>query len=371
MALLKGDYYDIRKLLELGCEWNLVLGERSSGKTYSSLKVLLEDAWKGKNFAYVRRYDEDFKSRRGSAIFQSLEQNNEITKITHGKWTGIRYYSKRFYWCKYDKDGKCVYDESPIGWAFSLASGEHDKSSSYNTVYNILMDEMVASGGAYLNNKFVLLCNTISTIARDRMCRIILLGNTVSKVCPYFSELKIDINKLKQGSINVIEYDKGLRLAVEMTDSTEREKESDRLFSFGNAKLNMIKGAEGNNGDNSIWQFDLYPHLFIEYEREDILFTYFIEYTALNKLYQCEMIQTKENEQFTFIHEKTTPLKNKDQDLIFSDKLTSKPNYRYGMLNPKTLVEKKINEHFKSNNVYYSNNEVGDAIKSFRLLVRV
>ena len=41
---------------------------------------------------------------------------------------------------------------------------------------------------------------------------------------------------------------------------------------------------------------------------------------------QCEVVQS-ENEVFTYVHEKTTELKDVDNDLIYTTDITSKPNF--------------------------------------------
>ena len=60
----KTEYYDVRDLMSEfpQCQYYVVFGERSNGKTYSSLDYALENYFRdGSQFAYVRRWGEDVK----------------------------------------------------------------------------------------------------------------------------------------------------------------------------------------------------------------------------------------------------------------------------------------------------------------------
>ena len=81
-------YYSLKNILSKNCDYNLIIGERSNGKTYACLKYGLEQYVNSgyvKQFAYVRRWKEDVTGRRADAVFTSIVQNNEIFKLTDGK----------------------------------------------------------------------------------------------------------------------------------------------------------------------------------------------------------------------------------------------------------------------------------------------
>ena len=84
-------FYSTKNILEKGAQYNVIFGERSNGKTYSILKYGLERyISKGEQLAIVRRWKDDFTGKRGSTMFDALESNNEIEKISKGKWSGVR-----------------------------------------------------------------------------------------------------------------------------------------------------------------------------------------------------------------------------------------------------------------------------------------
>ena len=163
------EFYNLDKLLKYDCHYNLIIGERSNGKTYACLKKSLEIYKEsGKQSAYLRRWKEDFRGKRGETLFDALLYNEEVIKIFEGEWTGIKYYSGKWYLTKYDKVlDKYIQDVKPFMYGFSLSDMEHDKSTSYPEIVFIIFDEFLTRG-MYLNNEFVLFCNVLSTIIRHR-----------------------------------------------------------------------------------------------------------------------------------------------------------------------------------------------------------
>ena len=96
-------YYNIKHLINKvpDAKYYVVFGERSNGKTYSSLNHCLERYFShGEEFAIVRRYREDLKGKNGASMFSSLIQNKVIEKLSKGAWNGLYYYSQRWYLLK-------------------------------------------------------------------------------------------------------------------------------------------------------------------------------------------------------------------------------------------------------------------------------
>ena len=183
-----------------------------------------------------------------------------------------------------------------------------------------------------------------------------MLGNTVNKFCPYFKEMGLtNILSMKQGSIDVYTYgDSKLKVAVEYADSKKKFKKNNFYFAFNNPKLKMITGGA--------WELNIYPHAPVKWLPKNILFTYFIDFNE--SLYQCEVIN-KDNNVFTYIHEKTTPIKNPDKDIIYTMDYNPKINYNINILRPLNDYQSKITWFFTHDRVYYQNNDVGDAINNY------
>ena len=352
-------YYSLKNILKNKAVFNVIFGERSNGKTYATLKHGLEQYFKdGSQLAYVRRWKEDITGKRGQAVFSALIENNEIEKLSGGKFTGIHYYTGKFFLCNYD-NGKVIYsDNDVLGFLFALTDIEHDKSTSYPKVTSIIFDEFITNR-LYLPDEFVIFMNVISTIVRRREnVTIYMLGNTVNKYCPYFSEMGLNnVQDMEQGTIDLYSYgESGLSVAVEYCKTSKEThlKESKKYFAFNNPKLQMITGGA--------WELAIYPHLPMKYKPIDVLLTYYIEFS--DNIYSCEIIE-KDGVTFTYVHQKTTPIKDLDNSIIYSLEHNPKQNYNRNILAPVTNIQKKIAWYFKTHNVFYQNNSIGDGIANY------
>lgn len=356
------DYYSIRRIVTtVRALYYMIFGERSDGKTYSVLEFMIIAYWLfGYEGAIIRRWDEDFKGKRGHQMFKNLISNDVITKVTNGEWTSIYYYSSQWYFSKIDEKGKRILAETPFCYGFSLNAVEHDKSTGYPKVKIILFDEFLTRD-IYLNDEFVSFTNTLSTIIRERGDAIIFMcGNTVNQFCPYFSEMGITkARKMEQGDLDTYVYGEKeeLVVAVERTgvkDKSKRKKKaSDKYFAFDNPKLNMIT--------NGAWEIAIYPHLPYKYKPSDVMFTYFIIYNEF--VMQCEIINVKDDV-FTFIHRKSSPVRN-DEDLVFSTAYSPNPYHRRKITKPNDDLGRKIYWFYKNDKIFYQDNELGEVVRNY------
>ena len=355
---MKSKFYSLKNILRKEAQYNVIFGERSNGKTYAALQYgLRKFCDDGKQTAIIRRWREDFTGKRGQTMYNALVSNKEVEKLTGGEWTDIYYYGSRWFLCKYDADtGKRIQHEKPLAYGFSLSSMEHDKSTAYPDITTVIFDEFLTRT-AYIPDEFVLFMNTVSTIIRHRTdVKIFMLGNTVNKYCPYFKEMGLrHVKEMQPGDIDVYRYgDSDLIVAVEYTRPNKAGKDSDLYFAFDNPKLSMITGGA--------WEIDVYPHCPVKYKPKDILFTYFIEFSG--ELLQAEVILV-EGSMFTFIHRKTTKIKDPDRDFIYSPEYDPRPNWHRKITAPRSKVEKQIAEMYVKDKVFYADNEVGEVVRNY------
>lgn len=356
-------FYNTNAIDKKDCTYNIIFGERSNGKTYAILKKGLREYWKnGYQLAYVRRWKEDITGRRAQRLYSGINDNDEVSQITDGKFSGVHYHAGRFYLCNYDDKGKAIYsDVDLIAFTFALSDSEHDKSTSFPNVGIVCFDEFLTKQ-LYLQDEFVSFMNVISTIVRKREdVKIYMLGNTVNKYCPYFQEMGLKhILEMKQGSIDVYSYgDSPMRVAVEFCKSnTTGKANNSKYFAFDNPKLEMITGGA--------WEMNIYPHLPHKYVPKDVHAIYFIDFN--DSLFQCEVIE-KHGELFTFIHRKTTPIKSND-DLVYCLEHSSNPFYNRSIYRPATKFQQRLLWFFKHDKVFYQDNEVGDAIHNYLNIAR-
>lgn len=354
----KCPYYRLDNILKYNATYNIVMGERSNGKTFAVKEYGLKDYTdNGVQLGLVRRWRDDFIGGRGESMFSDIVEKGLVSKYTNGQWNNITYKASKWYLSKWDDDlDKMILDSTPFAIGFAVSTGEHDKSTSYPNIKNVLFDEFLTREH-YLKDEFILFENTLSTIIREKDdVKIFMCGNTVDMFSPYFQEMGLsNIRNLKKGEIQLYTYgDSGLTVAVEFSDFKSSGKKSDKYFAFNNPKLKMI--TDGS------WEIDLYPHLPKKYFQKDILLTYFIKFQ--DYILQCEIISI-DNMFFTYIHRKTTPIKDDDNDIIFEQEYSIKQNHYRGLYKSVDIRVEKILYFFKINRVFYQDNEVGEMVKSF------
>lgn len=356
------EFYNIRRLLKENpdCYYYLVYGERSNGKTYSALDYALDNYFhKGEQFAYIRRFGEDVRKKNLGTLFSAHIKNGVIEKYSDGVYDGMDYTSNRFIptWHNVDTD-RIMSADKPAGFVFDLHAMEHHKSTSYPDVTTIIFDEFLSRQG-YLPNEFVLFTNTLSTIIRLRdNVKIIMLGNTVNKYCPYFQEMGLKhIRNQKQGSIDVYKYgDSGLSIAVEYVAPMAENggKPSDIYFAFDNPHLKMITSGA--------WEISIYPHLEERFLPKDVVFTFFVEFER--DLLQCQIV-CNDAGYYMFVHPKTTPIKDVENDIVYTSYPSQRWNYRTGFINAGDKLSRVINTLIQENRIFYSDNETGEVLRNY------
>lgn len=362
MQLRKPRYYDIAHLLKdyPDAYYYMAFGERSNGKTYSALNYALERYFKfGEQFAYIRRFGEDVKKKNLQTLLSSHIENGRIRDLSNGAFSLVDYTAGKFTAYNYNPDNsKIEKDLQPIGYAFDLNAMEHHKSTSYPRITTIIFDEFLSRQG-YLTNEFVLFMNTLSTIIRDRIdVKIFMIGNTVNRFCPYFTEMGLaHIKDQKPGSVDIYNYsDTGLQVVVEYCDPMSKRggKASDLYFAFDNPQLKMITSGS--------WEIAIYPHLDKKYRPMDVVTHFFIEFD--DALLHSEIIAT-DDDYFMFIHPKTTPIKKENLDIVYTNRPNQQWNYKVGFVNQSDRLSAMITKLLNENRVFYSDNETGEVVRNY------
>lgn len=354
-------YYSLDAILAKDAHYNLIIGERSNGKTTAVLRYALEQYIKnGSTTAYIRRYEEDIKGGRGDSIFSGIVSLGYVEELTGGRWIDIKYRARAWYLAvkDFEDEEKWILDDRPFCYAFALTKQETYKSNSYPDVRTVVFEEFLTRS-YYLVDEFIIFMNLLSTIIRQRNdVKIFMLGNTVNKYAPYFQEMGLShIKDMKKGSIDVYSYgDTNLKVAVEFADFPSKTKPSDVYFAFNNPRLNMI------TGQGQVWEIAIYPHIPCKYAPKNIVFTYFIIFDG--EILQCEVINVN-GLVFTFIHRKTGEIKEPDKDLVFSPDTDARKNWRRKITNPPDKLGQKLLWFYKYEKVFYQNNEVGEIVRNY------
>lgn len=351
-------FYSLANILNKKADYNIIFGERSNGKTYATLAYGIKRYLQtGEQMAYIRRWREDLRGKRAENLFANHVANGYIEEVTNGEFNSVFYIGGKWYLAKYDPEKKkYVPQTNPFCYGFCLSEQEHEKSSSYPNVTTIVFDEFLTRR-YYLPDEFMLFMNLLSTIIRQRdNVKVFMLGNTINKFCPYFTEMGLkQVTNMEQGTIDIYKFGQhGAVVAVEYCSTIVKQKASNKYFCFDNQNLEMITGGK--------WEMAAYPHLPTKYKPNDVLFVYYIVFNEY--ILQGNIIQHGA-ENFTYIHMKTTPIKDPENALIYSLTMNGKPNYKRKLISSATYLESQVARYFATDKVFYQNNEVGEIVRNY------
>lgn len=351
----------MRKLIKShpGAKYYQVIGKRSNGKTWSSIDMCLDNFINtGKQFAYVRRYKDEMTSAKLSELFADHVAKGLIAKKSDGEWNGVAYKSSKFYLTYTNEEGEEERRSIPMGYAFALNVADSYKSISFPNITTVVLDEFLSRNG-YLHDEFMIFTNLLSTIIRSRSdVTILMLGNTVNRYCPYFAEMGIiNIAKMEPGTIDVYHYgDTSLKVVVEYCDPLTGVTNggSEDYFAFNNPKLQMITTGE--------WEIGVYAHLTIKYRPKDIQYNAFIDFNK--EILHLELVATDET-YFLFVHPKTTPIKDEENDVVYTDYPSQRWNYRFCLTRQRDKLSQAIMNLINTNRVFFSDNSTGEVFRNY------
>ena len=362
MKKKKNLYYSIDEIYKTGADYMMIVGERSFGKTYATLKKALERYRdEGAEIAYIRRYDVDITGSRGAKVWADMVTNGIVKDVTRGRYTDIVYFRRAWYFANWDEtEQKYIKAPSSFARAYALGAQEHDKSNQDPNVGTIIFEEFISR--SYLFDEFVIFQNLLSTIIRLRdNVKIFMLGNSISQYSPYFDEMGLNkIKDMRAGTIDIYTYgESDLKVAVELTAaSPELKKTSSKYFAFNNPRLNMIRGGNGE-----IWELNIYPHCPTRYKPKDIIAMAFVEVEG--EYIQLELINVN-NFLFAYAHRKSTPLQKPERDILYVMRPPKCNAELYGFFGHKVKLCKAFAQMIDENKLFYQDNELGEMIAHYR-----
>lgn len=332
----KKKYYNIAPLLKTKAQYMILLGMRANGKSYQAKLTVLQDAWdKDEKFVYLRRWREDVKMAAVETYFGDID----VEKITGGEYNGVVAYQGFLYWGKFDEAGKATRGKR-IGRYCALNEAQRYKSQTFVNYKTIIYEEFITDE-VYLADEPTKLQQFVSTVARLEEIRILLIGNTMSRVCPYFREWSLQGTlRQKPGTIEIyhMQYDKSVvDIAVENCEVLEREN---TLF-FGNAAKQIISGE---------WDVKESPRLPKRKDMYDECYRLDIKFSLL--MFHVSLLIDDNGDCLLYIF----PGKKHEKDArIITDDFHPSPNVSRH-LRPGSRAECKMVECFRQNKVCYSDN---------------
>lgn len=355
MAKKDLEYYSADKILKEGSTYNLIIGQRSNGKTYDCIDKALDEFLKNDNpSVYIRRYDESITPAN---IFKLCSTHiNDLIILSNGKWNNFEYKRKTFYLTCIDELGKKVDTSEPFLYCVGLNSWEHKKGQDRGFVKYIIYDEFLTRD-TYLNDEYAKFMNLLSSFIRDRIGTIIfMLGNTVNKFSPYFSKFKINMKDIKQGYIYNFKYGETTLSLEYCKEYSNTSKVNKKYFDFPEKSLDMIK--------RGYWEINTYPTLYSgkrdECEEIDRIYLHFSEHVM-----RWELLIDETNNVISFLSPSTFEKAIESEKIFLTQDSLTLLDHRMcvGEL-PRNKLTKYLLETWDNGKMFYANDDTGDVFEN-------
>lgn len=350
--MAKKKYYDISNLLKTKAQYMILLGQRANGKSYQCKLTVLENAYKNNRwFVYLRRYKADIKTKAIEAYFADMD----INKITCGEYSGICVWNGSLYFTLVNDKGETV-KGTEIGKYCALNEYERYKSWAFIDYDYILYEEFITDN-AYLVDEPRQLQQFVSTVARHAGLTVLLVGNTLSRVCPYFHEWCLEgVLKQKLGTIEVYHHhfaDSVIDIAVEYCANADFEN---KMF-FGQSAKQIVSGE---------WDTVDVPKLPRRQSEYDIIYEVMVEYQKFQFVIEL-LVEPVEGGIICFVYPFTGTRKILR---IITDQFSDNPMIS-ARLDMNRRAEALIAECFRTGKVCYSDNLTGSDFKHVNEVFRI
>lgn len=184
-------WYTLDRILEKGCDYNFIVSGRGPGKSTAVVNHLIDAFAKDKSqFVRISRYDWEISARLMTAWFNEVNVGH-LHELVNDK---VNVIYKSGVWYLEDEKGA----RTSMGFSMSLNNQDIFKSSSYDRVTNIVVEEFAMMDERnYIKGEIELFLSAVSTIVRNRQnVKVWFIGNTLTKHNPYFDFFGIDIDRL-------------------------------------------------------------------------------------------------------------------------------------------------------------------------------
>lgn len=337
-------YYDITNLLKTKAQYMILLGQRANGKSYQCKKKVLTEAYEHDRwFVYLRRYKADIKTKAVEAYFEDMD----INTITHGEYESIIAWNGVIYFALRNEKGELIKGKE-IGCYCALNEAERYKSWAFVDYDYIIYEEFITDS-VYLTMEPTRLQQFVSTVARHRQITVFLVGNTLSRVCPYFAEWVLEgVLKQKPGTIEVYHHhfaDEVIDIAVEYCINANYDN---KMF-FGTTAKQIISGE---------WDTTDVPKLPRRQEEYELIYEVLVEYQKFQFVLNL-LIEPIEGGAITFVYPFTGTRKILRK---VSDQFSDNP-FITARLDLSKRPEAMINDCFRLGKVCYSDNLTGSDFK--------
>jgi len=337
-------YYSIKNIKATKAQYRMLLGEKSNGKSYAVKTDLISEAFnEGRKFVYMRRFREDLKTVDVNAYFADAP----VPDITHHMYERVIVDKGTLYLANYNEDDQ-KFDKGPeIGRCVYLSGYEHFASQAFVDTYNIVYEEFITQR-TYLPNEPAQLQKMVSTILRDREGAVYLVGNTINRVCPYFTEWQLTHTiRQKPGTIEIYKFhrsdDEGNDITTEVAvERCESSNSTTNMF-FGKTAEFIVKGG---------WEVYDKPKL---PEGEEFITLYEVLLERQGFAFVLQLMVGKDGGQFIYVY----PFSYKRNiKRIITDRFSTDP-FITKTFNSKIHAEVLMQDLIKQSKVCFSDNLTG------------
>ena len=349
-----------------GAAWFVGLSERATGKTTGWLLLgLVMYQLYGTVTLYVRGRKDMIAPKNAGSLFNIINENRYVEKITHNKYNSTFYKSRRWYLAHVDKNG--VVDNIDPSYFCRMVSVQEnaDLKSSLNepTGDLVIFDEFIDTSPRFRDpNEFVNFVDLVSTIFRMRVCgKIVMLANTIDKYNQYFHDLEIfeRLSTMDIGQRELVTTDRGTKIHVEIigAPTAYRKKKNrwvERFAGFRKPELAAITGE-------TLWAVHNYQHIpYVDSDDkkpETISNRLYVQQN--NKIVRLEIVDNPELGICIYAHWAT---KTYNDSII----LTHEPRYDKRYI---TDIDSKSGKFIRAMNaagrIYFASNDVGSFLETF------
>lgn len=345
-------FYSAKKIKQTNAQYNIVWGEKGTGKSYSVKAEAIADAVKDSTrhkFIVLRRWAQDISTIRDCEDY-FIDPNFDVSKITKGKYNRLKVKgsARIIYGANVDENGTLTVGEE-IGRFCALSTAEHYASKLRQGYSNIIFEEF-QSRGAYLVNEVNALMVFVSTAFGYESGRVWLLGNAVSPICPYYSDwcLSKIVSNQKQGTIESVTH-------TWMDGLGEKHKTKiaiERTAEMG-AKTNMIFGKQSKIVSGGKYESADCQHL--PESRHHYRLLYSLVYQYNDHAFLLEYLLSKSGLPLWFVSPKTSDFKG---GRIISNLHVDSPLWTQGFT-PLTEAERRMFSAINKGRICYANNDTG------------
>lgn len=243
------------------------------------------------------------------------------------------------------------------GYVVALSTEQNYAGASYLDVEDIIFEEFM-SRSVYLPNESNKLMNFYATVDRKRLVvRLWLVGNTISRVCPYINDWGLHniISSQKQGTIqvkeilDVVEGNPPIKIALEYCLST--------------GKTSGTIGTNAKMINTGAWETHPQPHLPKSYNDYNVLYRFGFQYQGFKFL--CEYLLDKETKKDAIWFIRPYYKEFSEKIIVFSDIIKVSKYWQRDIYNISIKNDRLRNLFmtFKENKIFYANDMTGTDFK--------